>query len=262
MSDKRDRVTTEPGLGPTAPPGPSTLRSLDGVDPGGEGRNALVYCEPAPLVAVSDHKTLELETVRLARDIDPRTAATQLRLAKPRLVIVPVSDSGWPPEIALTSSQPPMGPGRRWRTPLVLLALLGALLLLVIARAATRRSVSVPTAQAEAISDAQVVAASKSPSTARPFNSAPASTAPLPASGEPIPLTATPIAPSSVALASSAPAAASQAPAPPSAASAVAASAPETAHAPPLPAYVVKFNSPPSLLVAAPSCSKPKRAIY
>jgi len=119
------------------------LRSIEAakdvspIDP-----NAPVYYEPSPLVAVSDHRTLELETVKLAENIDPRKLATEMRLGRVSPSLVPPSDSGWPPETVLTSSTPPEGPGpRRRRAPLVLLALLGVLLVLLGARAAKRRSV-------------------------------------------------------------------------------------------------------------------------
>ncbi len=142
MTDKREKISTDPGLGPLDPPGPSTLRSIEvAEDLSSVSPNAPVYFEPAPLVAVSDHKTLEVETVKLAENIDPRKLATEMRLGRVSSSLVPPSDSGWPPETALTSSQPPDGLGRRrWRTPLVLVALLGALLVLVLARATARRS--------------------------------------------------------------------------------------------------------------------------
>jgi hypothetical protein len=149
VTDKREKISTDPGLGPLEHPerperpGPSTLRSIEAAeDLSSVSPNAPVYHEPAPLIAVSDHKTLEVETVKLAENIDPRKLATELRLGRvPSLLLVPESDSAWPPETALTSSQPPDGlPRRRWRAPLVLCALLGALLVLVLARAAARRS--------------------------------------------------------------------------------------------------------------------------
>ena len=140
MTDKRERIITDPGLGPLDPPGPSTLRSLEAAEEAAElSPNAPVYYEPSPLVAISDHKTLEVQTVKLSDDIDPRKLQTELRLNRVPS-FVPPSDSFWPPETALSSSQPPSGPARRWRTPVVLITLLCALLLLVVARAVTRRS--------------------------------------------------------------------------------------------------------------------------
>jgi hypothetical protein len=144
VTDKREKISTDPGLGPLAPPGPSTLRSIEAAeDLSSVSPNAPVYYEPAPLIAVSDHKTLEVETVKLAENIDPRKLATEMRLGRVPASLVPPSDSGWPPETALSTSQPPDGPGRRrWRAPLLLCALLGALLVLVLVRAAAHRSAS------------------------------------------------------------------------------------------------------------------------
>ncbi|HEX7451262.1 MAG TPA: hypothetical protein VF294_03215 [Polyangiaceae bacterium] len=142
MTEKRERVSTDPGLGPLDRPGPSTLRSIEAAkDLSSISPNAPVYYEPSPLVAVSDHRTLEVETVKLAENIDPRKLATEMRLGRVSSSLVPPSDSGWPPETALTSSTPPDGPGRRRRLArLVLFALLGVLLVVLVARAATRRS--------------------------------------------------------------------------------------------------------------------------
>ena len=93
------------------------MRSIEAAeDLASVSPNAPVYFEPAPLVAVSDHKTLEVETVKLAENIDPRKLATEMRLGRVLSSLVPPSDSNWPPETALTSSQPPDGLGRRrWR---------------------------------------------------------------------------------------------------------------------------------------------------
>jgi hypothetical protein len=143
VTDKRERISTDPGLGPLEPPGPS-LRSIEAAeDLSSVSPTAPVYYEPTPLIAVSDHKTLELETVKLAENIDPRKLATEMRLGRVPSSLVPPSDSNWPPETALSSSQPPDGLARRrWRAPLVLFALLGVLFVLVLARAAARRSVT------------------------------------------------------------------------------------------------------------------------
>jgi hypothetical protein len=120
---------------------PSTLRSIEVVEstpPDEQSPRHPVYCEPQPLVAVSDHKTIEVETVKLADDIDPRKLPTELRLARPNAV---PPDSGGPQtDVVVVSSQPPLAPGRNWRAPAVLLLLLGALVLLVLARAAAQRS--------------------------------------------------------------------------------------------------------------------------
>jgi hypothetical protein len=160
VTDKRERISTDPGLGPLDPPGPSTLRSIAAADDLSSISPPLpVYYEPSPLVAVSNHKTLELETVKVSENIDPRKLATQLRLGRVPSSLVPPSDSGWPPETALSSSQPPDGLGRRWRTPAALLALLGALLVLVVARAAAvRRSAGLGVAQLAGSAQPVVVA--------------------------------------------------------------------------------------------------------
>ncbi|MEP7049725.1 MAG: hypothetical protein ABJB12_05200, partial [Pseudomonadota bacterium] len=107
MTDKRERIITDPGLGPQDPHRPSTLRSLEGPEAAAElNPNAPVYYEPTPLVAISNHKTLEVQTVKLSDEIDPRKLQTELRLDRVPSY-VPPSDSFWPPETALASSQPP-----------------------------------------------------------------------------------------------------------------------------------------------------------
>ncbi len=137
MTDQRDRVITDPGLGPIDVDNSATLRSIDTaveVEPDG----AAYYYEPKPLVAVSDHRTIEIQTVKLSADIDPRKLQTELSL--PRSPTPPRYDSGWPQaDIALTTSQRP-APLRRWRVPAVLLTLLGGLLLLVLARGMAQRA--------------------------------------------------------------------------------------------------------------------------
>jgi hypothetical protein len=177
VTDQRNRVTTDPGLGPVEPEYHSTLRSIVAADPvaedlvpGEESPGAPVYFGPKPLHAASEHKTLELETVKLAKDIDPRKLPTELKLRRPVLHVLPASDpnwpapspqpnadwqqpnfdvgwpppqfdSGWPPpETVLTTSQPPSAARRRSFVPLVLLFLLGASLLLVLGANARRRS--------------------------------------------------------------------------------------------------------------------------
>src|SRR5688572_7557812 len=42
-----------------------------------------VYVPPRPLTSASDHRTIEIAPVRLAQDIDPRRALTELRLTAP-----------------------------------------------------------------------------------------------------------------------------------------------------------------------------------
>jgi hypothetical protein len=191
VTDKRERVSTDPGLGPLEPPGPSTLRSIEAAeDLSSVSPNAPVYYEPSPLVAVSDHKTLEVETVKLAENIDPRKLATEMRLGRvPSLV--PPSDSGWPPQTALSSSTPPDRPSRRRRAPLVLCALLGVLFVLVLARVAARRPASVvgtssPTAAVAAPAAPPQLASAEVPAAPTPAVADTAVTAAAPeASAEP-----------------------------------------------------------------------------
>jgi hypothetical protein len=242
VTDKRDRIITDPGLGPTEVPGPSTLRSIESADDWSSiSPNAPVYYEPAPLVAVSDHRTLELETVKLSEDIDPRKLVTELRLDKVPSVIPP-SDSGWPPQTALSSSQPPLGPARRWRAPAVLLVLLGALLLLVLARAATRRH----GAAAELVGTGQAVIAGPPAAVVR----APAAAVQKPAAA--LAITAV-VAP---------PVASAAVPVPVPSALPIARSESASASTAPTPTHSVKTNPQPRAPLVAPSSSKPKRAIY
>ena len=192
MTDQRNRVTTDPGLGPVEIEHPSTLRSIAAADPvETDSAGAPVYYEPKLLNAVSDHKTLELETVKLARDIDPRKLPTELTLRRPVLHVVPASETSWaapaspydaswpgpqqfesgwppppqfdsswpPPETVLTTSQPPQAP-RRSLLPLLFVALLGAGLLLVLGARAMRRSATLPiTAQRSELAPHAVAAA-------------------------------------------------------------------------------------------------------
>jgi len=135
VTDPRDKVSTDPGIGPVdlADGNPSQVDIATALD------SAALYYQPQLLIPVSDHKTLELETIKLSDEIDPRKQVTELRL--PRSPLPPPFDSGWPPaDVVLTSSQRPQAPARRWRTPLVLFGLLGALLLLVVARAVAHRN--------------------------------------------------------------------------------------------------------------------------
>jgi hypothetical protein len=121
---------------------PSTLRSIEVAEEIAadiEVQPAPVYYEPQPLPAISDHKTIEVETIKLADDIDPRKLPTELRLARPPSVAAP--DSGWPQtDVVVVSSQPPQAPRRGWRAPLALLILFGALVVLVLARGAAQRA--------------------------------------------------------------------------------------------------------------------------
>jgi hypothetical protein len=162
VTDQRNRITTDPGLGPVGIEHPTTLRSMAAAAPVTENEDhcAPVYYEPKPLNAACDHKTLELETVKLSKDIDPRKLPTEVKLRRPVLHVLPASDpnwpapvappelpwpplfdSGWPPpETVLTTSQPPQAPRRRSLIPLVLLALLGGTVLLLVGANARRRS--------------------------------------------------------------------------------------------------------------------------
>jgi hypothetical protein len=140
VTDPRERVTTDPGIGPVEPDSCSTMRSMVAADElrgdGSAGRP--VYYEPTPLQAPTNHKTLEIETIKLSQEIDPRKLPTELSL--PRSVgSAPAIDSGWPQaEVAVTTSPPLSVAPRRWRVPVLLLALLGAILLLVLARGRAR----------------------------------------------------------------------------------------------------------------------------
>ena len=133
--------SSRPG-GASDPESPSTLRSIEvaeATSPDNESPGLPVYYEPQPLVAVSDHKTIEVETVKLADEIDPRKLVTELRLARPPSVAPPDSN-GPQTDVVVISSSPPLAGRRRWRTPVVLLVLFGALMLLVLARSAAQRA--------------------------------------------------------------------------------------------------------------------------
>lgn len=231
---------------------PSTLRSIEvapPVSPADEGPAAPVYYEPQPLIAVSDHKTIEVDTIKLAEDIDPRKLPTELRLARPVSVAPP--DSGWPQsDVVVVSSQPPAARGRRLRASAVLLTMLGAILILLLARGAVRRT------------HAAVQTANPAPS-APPINIAPALSselAPPAPSGGTLAVSAEPAPSGEVAPASEAAPASEVAPA---------VSAPRApSHAP---HRALKTNLHPKLepapsasspVLALPSVSKPKRAIY
>lgn len=283
MTDQRNRVTTDPGLGPIEREHASTLRSITAADPIPEDEipGAPVYYEPKPLHAVSDHKTLELETVKLSKDIDPRKLPTELKLRRPVLHVLPASDpnwpappaqpdvgwppaqydSGWPPpETVLTTSQPPLAARRRSYIPLVLLVLLSVSLLLVLGARARRRSL-VPAVTAQAM---QPAAALTLPAEPKPLPAEPAPSA-APSSEASTAASATP------SLAAS-PESAASAESPESAATALAsatptgsASATQTASAS-APHHAAFKPIPPSnansqTLNAQPT-AKPKRAIY
>ncbi|HEX2674155.1 MAG TPA: hypothetical protein VHM25_24935 [Polyangiaceae bacterium] len=164
-------MTTDPGLGPVEREHASTLRSMTAAEPIPEDEipGAPVYFEPKPLHAVSDHKTLELETVKLAKDIDPRKLPTELKLRRPVLHVLPASDPNWPapaplpdagnpsplfdsnwppPETVLTTSTPPLAKRRRSFVPLLLLLVLSACFVLVVGARRLRHRAGAPAAVA------------------------------------------------------------------------------------------------------------------
>ncbi len=233
MTDKRERIITDPGLGPLDPPGPSTLRSLEAAEEAAAlSPNAPVYYEPSPLVAISDHKTLEVQTIKLSDDIDPRKLQTELRLDR-MPSFVPPSDSFWPPETALSSSQPPSGPVRRWRTPVVLISLLCALLLLVAARAASRRSAAAAARESGIVQTVSGAGLTPVVASSLPVAVAPAASVVAAPAAEITPVVNAEPAPAVVHVTHVAPA-----------------------------AHVGKPTSQLSAPLAAPSANKPKRAIY
>jgi hypothetical protein len=214
VTDQRNRVTTDPGLGPIEREYASTLRSMTAAEPvrDDEIPGAPVYYEPKPLHAVSEHKTLELETVKLAKDIDPRKLPTELKLRRPVLHVLPASDPNWPapspqpdavwpspqydsnwppPETVLTTSQPPLSARRRSFLPLVMLVLLSAALLLLLGTRLLRRSPGLAVATQAALP--APLSAAPSPKSVEPTSGAapapapsnealpPASVAPSPA---------------------------------------------------------------------------------
>ena len=138
MTDPRARLTTDPGIGPLDPADTSTtLCAIEPIAPEQEAAEpswgVLDTAKPRLLLVPEDER--ELATVVISDEIDPRTLETQLSLPPPPRV--PVSDSGWPQaEIVLMTSQrpPPMLPPGRWRTPALLFALTGVLLLVGLAR--------------------------------------------------------------------------------------------------------------------------------
>jgi hypothetical protein len=226
-------LTTDPGIGPVDLGDTSaTLHALEAAE---EVEPDAVYLQPQALVAASLHKTLELQTVKLSDDIDPRKLATQLSMQ--RGPAVPPFDSGWPPaDVVLTSSQRPSAPSRRWRVPALLLTLLGALLLLVLARAAWRPA-GAGNATASAVRPA--VGASLAPAIA----------AKSPAGREPVATAANP-AGASVQASSIAP---------PSLTPERAALPAHHEHGAVKPSSLPAASSP---ALAASSSAKPKRAIY
>ena len=270
MTDPRDRVITDPGIGPVDPNSCSTLRSMVAADEVlvDSSAGGPVYYEPTLLQAATNHKTLEIETVKLSREIDPRKLPTELSL--PRPAALAPNDSGEPQaEVAVTSA-PLSVPPRRWRVPALLLTLLGAILLLVLARGRARP----PGAEGSALNTVQpsevlpqgaLVVPDQSPAPASVIAPSPALTA-----GEPPELSAAPApnAPNSLLApdAPSAPVSAVEsqrvAPVSPQSAS-VSAAAPHPASG--LLRNSAKPTLPPSASRepgTALTIAKPKRAIY
>lgn len=293
MTD-RNRVTTDPGLGPIEREHASTLRSMTVAEPIPEDEipGGQVYFEPKPLHAVSDHKTLELETVKLAKDIDPRKLPTELKLRRPVLHVLPASDPNWPapvlqpdvgspsalfdsnwppPETVLTTSTPPIAKRRRSLVPLALLVLLAAGFVLVFGARRVRHRAGAPAVAAQAVPPAAavaLVAAASPPSVEPPPSAAPpagsseesaanvappsADSAALPDSSESLPTVASAVVGEAAASATP-PASASTEP--------VASAAPprfvEAPHHAPIKPTPLSSSS----ALSAPT-AKPKRAIY
>jgi hypothetical protein len=93
---QKKEVTLRSSPGPREGPGTDTVPDLAlparlGVSTDTLPEQAGVYVPPRPLASASDHRTIEIAPVRLAREIDPRRAPTELRLAVP-----PVRKQGWP----------------------------------------------------------------------------------------------------------------------------------------------------------------------
>jgi len=244
VTEQRERVTTDPGIGPVDPNNASTLLSIESaeeVEPDGVS----LYYEPQDLVPALERRSLELETVRLSAEIDPRKQPTELSLRSPA---PPQYDSGWPQaEVALTTSQRPEAPRRSRRVPLVLLSVLVALLLLVLGRAAVRRL----TPQGSTASASQRVEA-------LPL-ATPKPALPVPVEQRPAPAIAS--APASTPIAS-----AVSTPIPASSAVTAHTSSAVTGHPANLARHgTLKANLSPSASsrpLSEPAPSKPKRAIY
>lgn len=287
MTDQR-KVTTDPGLGPVQREHASTLRSMTAADPIPEDEipGVPVYYEPKPLHAVSDHKTLELETVKLAKDIDPRKLPTELKLRRPVLHVLPASDPNWPapapqpevgatplfdsnwppPETVLTTSHPPLAPRRRSFVPLVLLVVLAACSVLVLGARRARHRALAPAVAVQAAQPSPAVAPVAAPA--------------APANVEPAPSAVLAPEASEAASANTAPPAADSAESPesadapdtaesPTAATSAAASAEPAASAAPAraDAHHPPFKSTSSSIANSPALNaaptaKPKRAIY
>lgn len=253
MINQRDRLGTEPGIGPVDDVAPSSPES--------SALSPVVYQEPTPVPAASEHAQSDLPSVQLAReiDIDPRRLPTELKLRPVISSLTPPpsdpigeepvfelrpgqrSDSGWPPpETVVTTSQRPgpLSAPRSARAQFALAVSLGALLLLVLARAAMHRFQAATATSTHVVAAPLVSAPVLAParSTVRVLRPTPRPVAPALAA----PLTVT-TAPPRIAT-------------------------PQATHvaiAPHLaPARAAPVALPSSAVEAAPSAAKPKRAIY
>jgi hypothetical protein len=127
VTREQDLVRAPPG-GSNEPQdaqnGQDTLRSLD---PGKPEDASEVYVEPLPLPKVSDHKTLEVDTVKLAAEIDPRKRPTELKLGRVRRTSTANPSSHPPPDGPVTRTEAP----QESKTNRNALAIAGVLLLCV-----------------------------------------------------------------------------------------------------------------------------------
>jgi hypothetical protein len=64
-----------------------TERNVRQVEGAGDTipEQANVYVPPRPLAALSEHRTMDVKAIRLAAEVDPRQALTELRLSAPPL---------------------------------------------------------------------------------------------------------------------------------------------------------------------------------
>lgn len=64
-----------------------TERNVRQVEGSGDTipEQANVYVPPRPLAALSEHRTMDIKAIRLAAEVDPRQAMTELRLSAPPL---------------------------------------------------------------------------------------------------------------------------------------------------------------------------------
>ncbi|HEY4159937.1 MAG TPA: hypothetical protein VGM29_17620 [Polyangiaceae bacterium] len=127
MTREQDLVRASPDASnepQDAQNGQDTLRALDPEKPADASE---VYVEPLPLPKVSDHKTLEVDTVKLAAEIDPRKRPTELKLGRVRRTSDANPSSHPPPEGPVTRTEAPSDS----KTNRNALAIAGVLLLCV-----------------------------------------------------------------------------------------------------------------------------------